>query len=455
MIEQWKGRVGKDLIGIRFFNALLIYLSGLIPILFLKTRVSRLELFFLFSLILIILAPLNANILGFDTFTVFISSVIFTLLVSFIRSLNSLKLVLLAIFYAVAVFIRFPNIILLVIIPVILLIDKYCLGTNFKTYLKQSLVFIFLSFFFVAIGYFLVFYNDPHFGESFLLSGKHHVIDKLLLGYFFDGLTILGYSIFLLLGYFLIKRKGKNVYVSIFVVVLLVAFMITLVIHTKYSRSYSLLLTSLGAVFGITQFFDKKTDNRYRLMLVAFVLFLFVNPFGSNTGLLKSSFLFILFPAILMNTSYNSRRMTVKLLLIMIPFAFIEKVNAVYEDGKIYRLSEMAEHELLQPIKTTPQRKMFLDKMHKEVKKLKHEEVPVYFYGNKSHIFVYLYPGSNLESNSFFQTGEYLLHSDSLQQKIESFDKAAIFIIENYPEKNPQVSLETDQFFLGKGYKKN
>ncbi|MCM8570511.1 hypothetical protein NE848_14040 [Gramella jeungdoensis] len=169
---------------------------------------------------------------------------------------------------------------------------------------------------------------------------------------------------------------------------------------------------------------------------------------------MKSSFLFVLFPVILVNGGVNSRKIIITLLLIIVPFSFIEKINAVYEDGRLYQLGQTPGHELLHPIRTTQSRKLFLDKVDKEVDHLKNEGIQVYFYGNKSQILSYLYPGSALDSTSFFQTSDSLLNSDFLQQKIEGFDKAAIFFIDNYPDRIQNSTLQIDQFFKESGYAK-
>ncbi|MDX1543794.1 MAG: hypothetical protein R3214_07600, partial [Christiangramia sp.] len=198
---------------------------------------------FVLSIVLVIITPLNANVLGFDTFTLLITSIIFTSFITFMRDMTPVKLCILSFLCAIAVFIRLPNIILLILIPIILLIDKLLTGRSFKIYVKRSLIFFILSLGFIAGGYLLMFSSEPNFGESFITNGKYHNIRLLIFNYFLDGLTLLFYSTVIFLCYLLIKRKVKNKYVPMLVIIFLILFLSAFIIHSKYSRSYSLFLT--------------------------------------------------------------------------------------------------------------------------------------------------------------------------------------------------------------------
>jgi len=433
IINYWIEVFGKNLIGLRFFNALIIYFSALIPILFLNTR-NRWEQVFTLGIALVLIAPLNANILGYDTFTIIICSIVFTILISFLKSKNYLKLGCLAFFCAAAVFIRFPNIILLGIIPLSLFIDKSIAGTNYKLFVKRSLIFLVLSFLFLVSGYLLFFSNDQHFGENFFTHKQSHQIGALLKNYISDAPAILLYSSIITLSFFLLKKIWRErFYWTLLLVIFLSILLVIFIIDTKYARSYSLMMTSIALVFSAILYLDSKPGSFHRVILASFVLMLFVSPFGSDTGLLKSSFLFVLFPAVLSASFLEMRKLIMATLLLILPFAFLEKVNAIYEDGKMHQLIAKPKNKLLSPVRTTELRKTYLDKIDEEVKKLTSEDVSIYFYGKKSHLFTFLYPQAYSEAADFRQPLDDPKSIAEIRNKLIHTNKAAIFIVNSYP----------------------
>ncbi|UJH91037.1 hypothetical protein LZ575_20610 [Antarcticibacterium sp. 1MA-6-2] len=74
-------------------------------------------------------------------------------------------------------------------------------------------------------------------------------------------------------------------------------------------------------------------------------------------------------------------------------------------------------------------------KIQAEVADLQGKGYNVYFYGNKSHIFRYLYPESSLGIDSFFQPVETLQFISQIERKISGKEKIAIFVVNLYPEK--------------------
>jgi hypothetical protein len=88
---------------------------------------------------------------------------------------------------------------------------------------------------------------------------------------------------------------------------------------------------------------------------------------------------------------------------------------------------------LLKSIKTTETRADFLESIDMEISELRKNNFQVYFYGDKSHIFHYLYPGTNLNINSFFQPLDDLVYYPKIEQIINKKQRVVVFLIDSYP----------------------
>jgi len=190
------------------------------------------------------------------------------------------------------------------------------------------------------------------------------------------------------------------------------------VILSKYWQNYSLFLTSLTISIMILQILQNRKDllSLKLMVLYLYFLFLFINPFGSNTGLLKAVSLFLLLPFVLSIYDLKLKQYWLLILIVLLPFSLIEKFYSSYEDRGILSLNRTLELKLLKPIKTTETRADFLEKIDVEVNELKKNNVQVYFYGDKSHIFHYLYPATNMNINSFFQPVDELAYYPKIKQ---------------------------------------
>ena len=134
-----------------------------------------------------------------------------------------------------------------------------------------------------------------------------------------------------------------------------------------------------------------------------FLLFLFINPFGSNTGLLKGYSLLVLVPFILSISEIRNKRYWFVLTIVLVPFSIFTKIFGIYEDKNLLVLNEKVVLEKLSPIRTNSERAKYLEKVGATVENLRSRGVKVYFYGDKAHIFHYLYPDTSLDIISFFQ----------------------------------------------------
>lgn len=199
--------------------------------------------------------------------------------------------------------------------------------------------------------------------------------------------------------------------------------------------NYGIFLLALAiSMIGLHLYFNRKILNGYKpLVLLLFLLFLFINPFGSDTGLLKGYSMFLLLPFVLATIDLKLKRFWFTLILATIPFAVYTTILTPYQDMNLLAHNSTLNHELLYPIKTKEIRAVYLEEIGNLVKELEKENYKVYFYGNKRHIFEYLYPNSSFKIRAFSQP----IDLNYLPQIIEgtaNAPKVAIFLMSNYPE---------------------
>lgn len=191
------------------------------------------------------------------------------------------------------------------------------------------------------------------------------------------------------------------------------------------------------------------------LILGVFFSFLFINAFGSNLGLLKTSFLFLLLPFVLSAIPVRSSNFWNVILIILIPLAIFLKFHRTYEGQNIFSLNRTLKFELLHPIKTSEERLIFLDEVDKKVKQLQNENVSVFFYGNKSHIFHYLYPNTTLGIKAIDQPLENLIFFPQIEEKIRDKEKVAVFLIPSYPGSPENIENAVEAKLIESGFKKS
>ena len=138
------------------------------------------------------MSPLNANILGYDTLTVLLISLCFSLIYRW-DSFKSDKIILLTLLLAVGVFLRLPNVILILVLGFyVLVVENY----------KKSLMLIFLSLCFILIAY-MILYSNSDLLKFSLGQKEHHNPMALLKNYFKDGLQVFGYILLIGSAYYL------------------------------------------------------------------------------------------------------------------------------------------------------------------------------------------------------------------------------------------------------------
>lgn len=288
---------GPHLLYLRFINASIFILALLIPFFFIKTRSSKVNKLFYIGCTIFLIAPLNANVLGYDSFTILINSLIFTTSLYYLEKKKLYVLVILAFLCSMSILIRLPNAFVLPILMCVIFYQQKLLSSKFHlTQIKLPLLFLFLSLLGVFLSYFL-YYKEWNVFKNASMGTISHNLELLFYKYLRDGIKLLIFSLFITGSYFLFKKiygfYGK--YLAYGIVILLYVVFIKLFL-LRYS--YPIFLTALILSIVVIHLYTERGKNKISdiLILGVFFSFLFINAIGSNLGLLKTSFLFLLLP---------------------------------------------------------------------------------------------------------------------------------------------------------------
>ena len=450
---------GPKIIYLRFINSLLLFFSLLIPFVFVRIEKPRLEVFFYIACVLFLFAPFNVNILGYDSLSIFILSLIFSLSILYLKSSKLYLLMLLSILCSAAVLIRLPN---LLVIPIVFLAigfnEKIRKGYFSAKDLKLPVIFLFLTLLWVYLGFFMYYSGVEEFFRASANSTSHD-LKILFYHYFKHGIKLILFISLIIGGHYFFKKLQYLIPRLLIYGILglfYILFIGFFVILSKYWQNYSLFLTSLALSIIILQVIQNRKDllSLKHMVLYLYFLFLFINPFGSNTGLLKAVSLFLLLPFVLSIYDLKLKQYWLLILIVLLPFSLIEKFYSSYEDRGILSLNRTLELKLLKPIKTTETRADFLEKIDMEVNELKKNNVQVYFYGDKSHIFHYLYPATNMNINSFFQPVDELAYYPKIKQVVNGKHRTAVFIVDSYPGDRSKDVSSVESSLIRDGFKR-
>ena len=428
---------GENLISFRLFNAFLLYLSLLSPFFILKGLKHTPSLWYI-SCGLLIFYPLNVNILGYDTLSVFILSLIFSFTCKYVLTQKTWVLLLLAVLSAIAVFIRLPNAVTLFILAGIIWFH----GT-----LRSCIIYFMLTVFSIAVGYLVYFKNLEGFLNAWYATDTH-TLPNLLAAYLKDVSKLLFYVISVIAIYFfrisLKSWKLSYSYKLLILTIVITLYLFLVVGFTAYWRNFSLFLTATviacGALNLLTNNFPEQPNfKKFVLLLVPFLL---VIPSGSDTGLLKACFMFILFPFVLaLSKSKNNFWQLV--LILLVPFSLAQGVLMTYQDSAVYNLSKTPEIQKISGVYTSRQRAAFIEAVHGKIEKLRERGFKILVYGDKSHILKYLYPES-FSMTSFHQSIASIEDLNNFKALMPK-GKTAIFMFYDYP---PDAGRELPDEFV-------
>jgi len=371
--------------------------------------------------------------------SIFILSLLFSLSLLYHRVSKFYLIFLLAFVCAAAVLIRLPNILAVPVIFFFLFVSE---GVCKKGWTLKQLArpgtFLIFTCLFTVLGYFLYYSSWEQFVVATSNSESHDLL-LLFSNYFKDAIRLVAYIVIILTGLWAYRKLNISNFPLFkeFIFFLFFGFcLIFLVGYTKYSANYSMFLVAAAIALCLSQIFNARKEKlSYKiLILYLFLLFLFINPFGSNTGLLKMYSLLVLVPFVLSVSELRNKKYWFILIAVLIPFAIVTKIFGIYEDKNLLVLNEELRLEKLSPIHTNSERAGYLEQVDTIVKNLKSKGVKVYFYGDKAHIFHYLYPETSFEIISFFQPVDKPDFFEELKKKIDGNSKVAVFLISSYPE---------------------
>lgn len=451
--------LGPEIIYLRFINTLLLFFSLLIPFLFVKIKKPLTEVYFYVACVLLLFTPFNVNILGYDSISIFILSIIFSLTVLYLKSSKLYLLFFLSVLCSVAVLIRLPN---LLVIPIVFLAigfnNRILQGSFSFKVLKLPLFFLVLTLLWAYLGFFMYYSGVEEFFRA-SANATSHDLKILFYHYFKHGIKLSFFISIILCGYYFFKKFQDSIPKSLIYTALGLFYMLFIgyfVIFSKYWQNYSLFLISFTMSILLIQALKNRKEllSLNNIIIYLYFLFLFINPFGSNTGLLKAVSLFLFLPFVLSITILNLKRFWLLIVIVLLPFSLIEKFHSSYEDKGIFSLNKTSELKLLKPINTSEVRAEFLDNINAKVLELKSDNVQVYFYGDKSHIFHYLYPETNMNINSFFQPVDELMYNSQIKKIISNKKRIAIFIVDSYPGEISRKISALQIFLLNEGFKK-
>ncbi len=459
LIKKIIDMVGQEIINLRIINWVLLTASIFLPFIVLKVHRNKSEVLFYVSIVLVLYAPFNANILGYDTLSIFILSLLFSLSLLYHRSVKFYLIFLLALVCAAAVLIRLPNILAVPVIFFFLFVSE---GVSKKGWTLNQLTrpgtFLIFTCLFIVLGYALYYSSWDQFVVAYSNSESHDLL-LLFSNYFKDAIKLAAYIFIILTGLWGYRKLNTSGFPLIKESVLFLFFglcLIFIVGNTKYSVNYSLFLVAAAIAFCLSQIYDARKEklSYKKLILLLFLLFLFIYPFGSNTGLLKAYSLLVLVPFVLSISELRIKNYWFILTAALIPFAISTKIYCIYEDKNLIVLNEKLRLEKLSPIHTNRQRAMYLKQVDTTVESLISEGVQVYFYGDKAHIFHYKYPETTLDIVSFFQPVDRPEFFKNIDKAFQGQHKVAVFVINSYPMTSALSQSLLEQFLISMGFDK-
>ena len=450
---------GTNIFNLRVINWLLLVTSMFLPFIFLKVKSKWSVIILYFTFTLILYAPFNANILGYDTLSILINSLLFALTALYLKDRKNYLIILLAIFAAMAIMIRLPNILTVPVIFIFILVSERINNGKWEVSNFLKPLGFLISTFLITIAGFALYYDSwKQFHAASSNADSHHLL-SLFLKYLQDVIKIFGYIVLLLAGRFVYQRSNMKTVNFLNEGLLIVFFLLSLyflVGVSKFSANYSHFLVAIAISLVAVQIaFYKGKRNTFRyLILYLFLFFLFIYPLGSNTGLLKAYSLLLLLPFVISLHELENRNYWLILLLVLIPFSIITKLFGVYEDKNMLALNTKLEIEELSPVYTNFIRQDYLQKTDVLVQQLNSQGVEVFFYGDKSHIFHFLYPATSLNISSFFQPVDDPDFFREFSEDLKYKDKIAVFIVNSYPENSPAPVSLLEMEIMNAGFKK-
>ena len=233
----------------------------------------KLSLYILLVLVNVFLALMNWNILGYDSFS-FLSIIIVALLsINYLKKGNVKILLLLSISIGLSIAFRFPNVVL---IPILLLIISYqrfrLKKINFLKHVLISTLTICFVFWFLAL---LSYGSLAVFKEAFIKAlddtNEQHGLPKLINTYIFHLGKILRNTSIIIVFYMLylfLRLKKYSIWLYVFPVLIMFYLFYKHVYGSGYNDRAALFMASVVFSIILIQFFYSfKKEKGYKVIL--------------------------------------------------------------------------------------------------------------------------------------------------------------------------------------------
>lgn len=439
---------GLNLITFRLIFVGIIFLMQLMPFLLIE-REKRTHFLILFFPISLVFAPTMANYLSYDTFSIFFTTVYICLLIDYLKNQHFYKMVLLSIISAVLVGVRLPNLLALFFTSFVFLISSY---PNVKEKSNSIFYYIILSILFYIFLIFVCYGSLQNYFLEFnfylSLRGKSHGVLYMINTYLYDILKIILFisicSVLIIQKYLpIINIKIREIIATLVFIVLFFWFVF------EKSHAYRLGIFLNALIIFIYLFeLSKKVNLQNKLMILLLFLFSFIPALGSDTGLHKTSFIFVFLPFVL-SMSKKINNTIIYIVIFIIPFTIFQRINSTYNDVSPIHANSKTSIPKLSYIYSSRDRVADIENVKKDFHKFSKLNREVTFYGVKSHIFNYLFLNEKPPFIGYFQS---LDNDPELINLNELLNKNNIVLI---VFNNSDATLKTDfsKRIVAKGYR--
>ena len=446
--------LGDKLIYFRIITRVSYFLAVAIPYVFLVRRPTAASNMFIAAATLVTLNVTASGIYGYSSMTLLFLSLSTTLIIRYFYSQQVQTLVLFGIVSAMAILVRFPNIVIVPISMCLIVaniyIDRYGQHkshASFRAYFFHlsiflfSLTFVYLLILVLRYGSLTEYYDTFRSYLSVLQHDKSHGVMAIINRNLLETVRLFEYiGLIALLVYTgtVKERLPKPLYI-IYRVLLLFVFSLFLyfdILHDTYTFNFSRLMTA--AVFLLMW---RATVNEVEkggwmtiLALLALLAFSFTPAIGSNTGLLKIAPLLIAFMPYIaeqcnMDTQQQSR---IGYIILLGIFAIPLKTISIYEDSPVFRLTQSPKSQLLTHIRTTPIRANFVDDVISVYNGEKRQNQEVMFFGKMAHVFTYLTKQEPLYRASFWMLPDDDIEVERAEHVLKRL-RPVVFFLPEYP----------------------
>jgi len=438
---------GSELILFRVFAFLLIISMFILPYFFLRDKFFKYTPVF-FILLVLIYAPTHHNYLSYDVFTIFFLTVFILLLFLYNKNSSYCLLITLSLVSAIVIAVRLPN---LTILPFSFLAFLITFYNNKQKMFIHYTIYLFAVMVFYFLFVYLYYDNLVNFKEAFkaasLNKGESHTFMHLIKVYSKSVFIILIFIVFLLIVNHVYTKYSKLLSLLFFTVGYYF-----LVFEYQFSYRLGAFLHAL-TIFLILQLWFKDRSNIKKnllfMILITFV-FSFVSSLGSDTGMHKSSYIFLFLPIFLGYLEY--KKFYYYLLSIMLVFSITQRIGKTYYDEPSIYCDTSFEMNGLKYVKTIPQKHEAINEIYKEINLLKDQGYEIDFFGVRSHIFVFLNNQSQNTYSSFFMNNldknEMQITKDLINKKSEQKHIIVFINSKNTPQRHGVEKLLLDYKYI-------